>query len=108
VSVAVNGTVLFAGSGPTCGTNVQLFRWPLGDEPERVYSFGKGFDTAYTNSPSVVDGTETFVFDRIKCANNRSDIYRIDFPVDGSSSPSPSPEPSSSACPLPICPVPRP
>jgi hypothetical protein len=74
------GDMYFIRSGATCGSNVRIFRWHIGDPATYtiVASLPSGFD-AYGKTAVTNDGThDNLYFNRVRCAGRYyADIYEV-------------------------------
>ncbi len=80
-SVNAAGTVYLARSGRGCGNRVQLWKFPLVGPPTLLVRFARGQDFRYSYAATLppragVIVTEVY-YDRVLCARNAWDIYKI-------------------------------
>ena len=76
-SVASDGTVYFVQSGRGCGASVRLVRHPLGGPSTVIASLAPGRDSFHTYVEDDVDGSSDLYFERFRCSNFASDIFRV-------------------------------
>ena len=78
-SVTENGTVYFERSGPRCGSNARIIRYPLGGPLTTVLSLPSGIDMTSTYVFPLDDGSIQVFHDRLRCSNLKfgDDIYRF-------------------------------
>jgi hypothetical protein len=77
-SVTADGTVYLARSGPSCG-GVKIVRFGALDPATGtvVARLAAGFDLFFTSVRDNADGSTDVFYDRVRCATDRSDIYKI-------------------------------
>lgn len=76
-SVASDGTVYFVRSGRGCGTSVRLVRHPLGGPSTVIASLAPGRDSFNTQVEDNGDGSSSLYYERVRCSNGASDIFRV-------------------------------
>ena len=76
-SVAGDGNVYFVRSGRGCGTSVRLVRHPLGGPSTVIASLAAGRDSFHTYVEDDGDGSASLYYERIRCSNGASDIFRV-------------------------------
>ena len=80
-SVTSAGTVYYVHSGNGCGRNVKLIEGVPAQPQTLLVQFGPGRDVTSTTQtvPDQTAGTDVY-FDKYKCSNGTSDIYKIVVP----------------------------
>lgn len=79
-SVDTSGTVYFGRSGWNCGSNARLEKWtPGGSPPSTLYTPAVGVDFGGSFTETTGGGDVLF-FDRVKCASNSWDIFKMNQP----------------------------
>jgi hypothetical protein len=78
-SVTADGTVYLARAGRSCGSNVRLVRFGALDPSTGtvVARLPAGFDLFFTSIRDNLDGSTDVFYDRVRCATDRWDIYKI-------------------------------
>jgi hypothetical protein len=80
-SVTAAGTVYLGRSGRGCGNRVELWRYPLDDQPSLLVRFRRGQDFRFSYAVTLPPQRETAVnevyYDRVRCARTSWDIYKV-------------------------------
>lgn len=77
----VNGHVYFVESGKRCGSNVAIWRLPVGDfsaVPTKIVDLPDGIDTGWVSTlapNATVEGSQDVFFERWICGQGEGDIY---------------------------------
>jgi hypothetical protein len=73
------GRVYYARSGAACGSNVTVWRLPVGlsGSPTKIMALPKGIDMDWAASlaPNLSSGKLDLLFSRVECKNGTTDIY---------------------------------
>jgi hypothetical protein len=81
-SVTADGTVYFAESSDiNCGNGFGIWRYPVGGPRERLLTLPRRQDAIMTSPVVNPDDTVTVFFDRLRCATDTSDIYKVTVPA---------------------------
>jgi hypothetical protein len=76
-SVSRTGVVYYAKGLLGCGRQVRIMRFAPGRPPRVVAALPPGYDLRFTTAADSPDATR-ILYDRVRCATKRSDIYEID------------------------------
>jgi hypothetical protein len=77
-SVTAAGVVYFAESrNLNCGSNGEIWRYPLGGSREKLVSLPRGHDVAVTDPLFTADGSTTLFYDNFRCRADRADIFKL-------------------------------